>query len=140
MSLRSPDDPSIRLKWPAIRTACLLVILDNYDHNYDGLTNLLKYINTKLKDCSISLNKTFIITLNDYNDLVRQFNYLIENDNGFIFLTCTSDRSESAMFNLINDSNLSMSIKENILMLSNVRKPTTNFRNGVLLFNIILFF
>lgn len=94
-------------KWPSISSACLLVIIDQYEHNYDYFSYILKYINTKLNDCSISLNKSFFITSQDHKDLLKQFDFMIKNHpNDFIFVTTTSDQTDDSMINLCNQLNL----------------------------------
>jgi 3'-phosphoadenosine 5'-phosphosulfate sulfotransferase (PAPS reductase)/FAD synthetase len=94
-------------KWPSISSACLLVIVDQYEQNYNYFSYILKYINTKLNDCSISLKKSFFITSQDQKDLLNQFDYLIKNhSNDFIFVTTTNDQMDDSMLNLCNQLSL----------------------------------
>lgn len=87
--------------------ACLFVIIDDINEDYNYYSFLLNYFNKKLKDLDIFLSRTFFISRLDHEDLVGQLRYLLdeyENKTSldWIFLTTTNQRNDSLMLNLID--------------------------------------
>lgn len=93
----------------ATLTAGLVVITNQNGDDFDQYSYLLKYVDKKLKYFHVTLKKTFVISLNDYGDIVKQVNQLLSGTNGnslnWLLLTTTNPTNDTYLSKIHNELN-----------------------------------
>lgn len=86
--------------------ASLVVITDEFEDDLNDYCFLIKYISKKLNSLGIVVSKTFFITRHDYQDIVRQVNYLVTdigNSLNWLIVTTTKPKFDPILKKLLDD-------------------------------------